>query len=299
MYDVLIIGAGCVGSAIARELSRYKLKIAVLDKENDVACGTSKANSGIVHGGYDATYGTLKAALSKVGNESFTKLSEELGFELNRCGSFVLAFNEEQNKKIEALYENGKKNGIEGLSIVDSQFVQKKERNVADNVLSALYCSTAGIISPYQYTWALIENAVTNGVDLFLNNKVESISRDDDSFFTVKTNSNVYRTKKIVNASGVYADDVAKLLYSPEFKITPIRGEYMLFDKNEGKKLNTVVFQTPSGVSKGILVSPTVHGNIFVGPSYDVTDDKDDVTTHSEILDSVFKTAKLSVPSID
>ena len=157
MFDVLIIGAGCVGSAIARELSRFDLKIAVLDKEDDVSCGTSKANSGIIHGGYDAKYGTVKAALSKEGNESFTRLSAELGFAFGRCGSFVLAFSEAEENKIKEIYANGLKVGIEGMSIVDGDFVRSKEPNVSDKVVAALYCAGAGIVSPYEYTWALMK----------------------------------------------------------------------------------------------------------------------------------------------
>ncbi len=298
MYDVLIIGAGCVGSAIARELSKYSLSIAILEKENDVACGTSKANSGIVHGGYDAAYDSLKGKLSKEGNRSFTLLSEQLDFSLNRCGSFVLALSEQDEKKNTMLLENGKKNGIDDLHIVGKEFILQKEPYVNENVKSALYCPSAGIISPYEYTIALIENAVSNGVKLYRNAAVKSIVKND-KVFTVKTDTSEYKSKVIINAAGVNADDIYSMVAKPYFSISAVRGEYMLFDKNESYKANSVLFQVPSGGSKGVLVSPTVHGNIYVGPSYDKTDDKDDVSTHSEVLNSIFSKATESIPSMD
>ncbi len=298
MYDVIIIGAGCIGGAIARELSKYRLSIAVIDKENDVSCGASKANSGIVHGGYDAKYGTKKGAFSKRGNELMTPLSKELGFELNRCGSFVLGFDDEDDQTIRALYENGIKNQIEGLRIVDREFILQKESFINPEVRSALYCSTAGVISPYEYTIALMENAVDNGVQLFLNNEVKSITKDAEGF-TVSTNQAVYRAKFVINAAGVFADQISNMIAKTDFAVKPRRGEYMLFDKNERGKASTVLFGTPKKGSKGILVSPTAHNNLIIGPSADYIGEKEDTETTDAVLSAIWEKAVSYVPNLD
>ncbi|MFA0815111.1 MAG: NAD(P)/FAD-dependent oxidoreductase [Anaerofustis sp.] len=298
MFDVIIIGAGCIGGAIARELSKYRMEIAVIDKENDVSCGASKANSGIVHGGYDAKYGTKKGEFSKRGNELMTPLSKELGFELNRCGSFVLSFDDEDDQTVQRLYENGMKNQIEGLSIVDRDFVLKREPHISDAVRGALFCSTAGIISPYEYTIALMENAVDNGVKLFLNHSVTAIRKIGEAF-TVTTDKGMFQAKFVINAAGVFSDNISKMIAETDFTVRPRRGEYILFDKMERGKAGTVLFGTPKKGSKGILVSPTVHNNLIIGPSADYIGEREDTATTPEVLASVWEKAVSYVPSLE
>lgn len=298
MYDLIIIGAGVVGCATARELSRYDLKIAVLEKEEDVSMGASKANSGIVHGGYDAKYGSLKGKLSAEGNRLFTKLDKELNFGINRCGSLVLAFSDEEEKTIENLYENGLKNGVMDLSIIDREEILRKEPNLNPNVKKALLCESAGVTSPYEYTVALAENAADNGVRFFFDSPVTSIKKENDTF-KITTPSNIFEAKRVINATGVFSDEISKMIAPTDFTITPRRGEYMLLDKSEGKRVNKVIFQSPSNGTKGVLVAPTLHGNLIVGPSAEYIDDKDDTETTPDVLDRVWNTAMKSMPKLD
>lgn len=286
-YDVLIIGAGVVGCATARELSKYDLKIKVVEKREDVSCGTSKANSGMVHGGYDATAGTLKAKLSKRGNELFYELDKELHFGLTNCGSIVCAFDEEDIKTLKSLQENGKKNDVH-TEIIYPERIKEIEPNISDEVIAALYCPTAGIAMPFQYCVALAENAVDNGVTFDLNQTVTDIQKEGD-IFTVKTTDNEYKAKYVVNAAGVYADEISKMICETNFEITPRRGQYMLLDTCESYKVTPVIFPTPKAHSKGIALTRSQDGNVLVGPNAEFIDDKDDVSTTGEILDFVWK----------
>ncbi|NTW71937.1 MAG: NAD(P)/FAD-dependent oxidoreductase [Eubacteriaceae bacterium] len=298
MYDVSIIGAGAVGCAIARELSKYDLKVNVIEKYNDVSNGTSKANSGIVHGGYDGKPGTLKARLCVQGNHMFKELDHELRFGFNKCGSFVLGFDEEDHKEIERLYHNGISNGMDNLSIVDREYILKKEPNVNPLVHSALYCSGAGVISPFEYTVALAENAGDNGVEFFLETEVLSIDKQD-GFYTLNTSKGKIDTKYVVNSAGLFADEIAKMAGVDKFKIIPRKGEYQLFDKEIGNTVHSVLFQTPRGGSKGILVTPTFHENLMIGPNAQFVDDKEDLKTTKTGLKEVAEMALKSVPGID
>ncbi len=298
VYDVTIIGGGVIGCAIARQLSRYNLDILVLEKENDVACGSTKANSGIVHGGYDAKFGTLKGELSASGNKLFDELDKQLNFGLDRCGSFVLAFDEEDIKSIEYLYENGKKNNIEGLKIIEREEILKMEPHINKDVKKALYCPSAGIIMPFEYAIALAENAILNGVKFIFSEEVVGIKKEEEVFSIIGEN-NTYHSKYIINAAGIYADKISRMIAKTDFEIIPRRGEYMLFDKTEGYKANTVIFQTPKKGTKGILVTPTLHKNLMIGPSGEFIEDKEDIDTTREVLETVFTEAKKSLPELD
>lgn len=298
MYDVVIIGAGVIGTSIFRELTKYNVKVAMVEKENDVSMGTSKANSAIIHAGYDPKAGTLMARLNVKGNEIFGDICDELDVPFKRNGSLVLAFDDEELESVKKLYENGNKIGVKGLRILNKEEVKELEENVSDNVLGALYAPTGGIVGVMEYTIALAENGVLNGGKIFLNSEVVKIEKDDTFKITTSKNE-VIEGKYIVNAAGIYADAIHNLICKESFKIIPRRGEYFVMDKSQGKLFSHTIFQCPSTLGKGILVTPTVHGNLIVGPNAEDIDDKDSVKTTSEGLDYVIETTKKTTENIN
>lgn len=300
MYDVSIIGAGVIGAALARELSKYKLKICLIEKEEDVACGATKANSGIVHGGYAEKAGSIKAQFSYAGNRMYPKLNEELNFGFMQTGSFVIGFDESDAAKIRELYVNGKKNGVVDLHIVDGDFVKTQEPHLNQDITIALHCPTAGITSPYEFAIALVENAIHNGVELKLATQVIAIDKTPNDCFVIKTQKNEeIPTKIIINAAGLYADEIAKMAGCPDFAIKPRQGQYLLFEKDQGDLVNSVIFQTPTAVSKGILVTKTYHGNLLIGPDATPINDKDFVETAKPNINYIIEAAKRSLDKFD
>lgn len=297
MYDVTIIGAGVVGASIARELSRYMLKTLVLEKNIEVCQGTTKANSAIVHGGYDAYEGSLKAKLNVWGNKLYSQLTEELEVSFDRIGSLVVAFNEEEMKELEVLYKRGLNNQVEGLELVNGDRARELEPNLSKEVIGALYCSSAGIVCPFNMTFALIENAIENNVELKTSEKVESIEKLDEGF-KITTSKSEYKTKYIVNAAGLYSDKIANLIGDNEFEILPRKGEYRILDRNAGDSVTKVIFQAPTKVGKGILVAPTVHGNVIVGPTADNVNSVEDTTTSSSGIEKVDELSRKSIPNL-
>ncbi|QZY53672.1 NAD(P)/FAD-dependent oxidoreductase [Crassaminicella profunda] len=283
MYDVAVIGAGVVGTFIARELSRYKLRIVILEKDNDVANGTTKANSAIVHAGYDAKAGSNKAKFNVLGNAMFDKVCEELDVPFKRIGSLVVAFNEEDLKTIQDLYENGVKIGVPNMEIIDAKKVKEMEPNLNDHIVGALYAPTAGIIGPFELAIALAENALDNGAELLLNNKVKRIEKNEGGY-RIYTNENEIDTKYVINCAGLYSDDIYNMVADSHFKITPRRGQYYLLDKSEGGLVKRTIFQCPTKLGKGVLMSPTVDGNIIIGPDAQDLDDKEARETTREGL---------------
>lgn len=303
MYDIVIIGAGVIGTIIARELSRYKLNIAILEKENDVSCGASKANSGIIHGGYDAKHGTIKAIMSRRGNQMYDKLNSELNFGLDRIGSLVLGYNKDDLLKLEKLMKNGIKNGVSDLKIIYADEIKNLEPNINESVYCALYCPSAGIVSPYEVTIALAENAVLNGVKLFLNEEVKKINLIKDNkkhdFFSIKSSNKKFESKYIINCAGVYSDKIANMIGLNDFYIIPRKGEYMVFEKYYGDIAKHVLFQVPSEKGKGVLVTKTYHNNLMIGPNAQEAGGKDDTGTSIDVLKSIFLKSKNSIKSID
>ncbi|SCJ93160.1 L-2-hydroxyglutarate oxidase LhgO [uncultured Clostridium sp.] len=297
MYDVVIIGAGVVGCATARELSKYKLKILVLEKESNICSGTSKANSAIIHAGFDAKPGTLKGKLNAQANEMFDKLAEELEFSFKRNGSLVLCFDESDMDKLYDLKKRGEDNGVPNLKILSGDEVRKMEPYVTDDVVAALYAPTGGIVCPFNLTIALAENANTNGVEFRFNSKVNYIKKGKDNF-KVFFNDEEIETRMIVNAAGLYSDVINNFVSEEKFTINPRRGEYNLFDKYAGDIAKCTLFQLPTRLGKGILVSPTVDGNIIVGPNAVDIYDKEDLSTTREGLDDIMEKALLSVKSL-
>ncbi len=295
MYDVVIIGAGVSGCATARELSRYDIKACVLEKEEDVCCGTSKANSGIVHAGFDARTNTLMARLNVLGNRMMPRLSQELDFDFIQNGSLVVCTDQEERSGLELLYQRGMQNGVEHLRIIEKKELAELEPNVSDQAVAALYAPTAGIVCPFGLNIALAENACTNGVEFFFDTRVERIEKRQGSF-VVGTNQGDYEAKCVVNAAGVYADQIHNLVSEKKLSITPRRGEYCLLDHTAGQHVTRTIFTLPGKYGKGILVSPTVHGNLIVGPTAaDIQDREGTCTTRQgvdEILDKCGNTVK-------
>lgn len=288
MYDIIIIGAGVIGTSIARRLSKYKLNILLLEAENDVSMGASKANSAIVHGGYAESHDKVKGRVCYKGRKEYENLNKELNFGFSKIGSLVLAFEEEQKKGLEDLMENGIKNGLPDLKILNHDEILEIEPNVNPEVKYALYCEGAGVCSPYELVIALAENAIENGVELKLNSQVVDISKDND-IFTVNTKDNKnYKGKYIINASGINSGKISKMVGVDYFDISPRSGEYLLMKRGSGSKLNHVLFQMPTKMGKGILVTPTYHNNLLLGP--DAIDDEEiDKSTDVKRLANIYR----------
>lgn len=278
MYDVTVIGAGIIGTFIARELSRYQLKALLIDKENDVANGTTKANSAIVHAGYDAKEGTLKAKFNVRGNELYEEVCKELDVPFKRIGSLVVAFNEQEMETVRELFDRGIKNGVLGLEILDKERVLELENNLSEEIVGALYAKTAGIVGPWELAIALAENALENGVELMLNSPVTDINKISDGY-CITAGDRKIESKMVINCAGLYSDDINNMVNSPSFEILPNQGEYNLFDKSVGNMVNTVVFGCPSKAGKGVVILPTVHGNLLIGPTSENVDSKTNLAT--------------------
>lgn len=303
--DVLIIGGGVIGCSIARELSRYQCKTILLEKEEDVCSGTSKANSAIVHAGYDAKTGSLKAELNVKGNAMMEELSKELDFEFKRNASIVLCFAEEDMPELEALLERGKANGVPELRIISGDEVRAMEPNITEEVVAALYAPTGGIVCPFGLTIAMAENACDNGVEFHFNTEVQAIRKlesghpvETNKRYLVETSSGTYETNYIINAAGVYADELHNMVSEEKLQIIPRRGEYFLLEKEAGAHVSATVFQLPGKYGKGILVTPTVHGNLLVGPTATDQEDKDAAMTTAEGLEDIRVKAEKSVKNI-
>lgn len=297
MYDVLIIGGGVVGCAIARELSRYQLKICLVDREEDVCCGTSKANSAIVHAGFDAVPGSKKARFNVEGSRMMPQLCRELDVPYRPCGSLVLCFEETQLPQLEALRRRGAENGVEGLEILSGKELCRREPNVSPQAIAALYAPTGAIICPFTLTYALAENAVANGVQFRFDTCVETIRRTKAGF-AVDTASGTLEARAVINAAGVYADRFHNQLCANQIAIVPRRGEYCLLDHKDGDFVGHTIFQLPSAKGKGVLVTPTVHGNLLVGPTAEDQEDKDLTATTADGLARLSATARRSVPEL-
>ncbi|MDU7108536.1 MAG: NAD(P)/FAD-dependent oxidoreductase [Clostridium perfringens] len=267
MRDIIVIGAGVVGCSIARELSKYNLDVLVVEKNSDVSEGISKGNSGIVHAGYNEKIGTLKAKLNIEGNKIFDDLSRDLQFPFKRNGAFILAFSDEDMNILESLKENGEKLGVEGLEILTREEALNIEPNLNKEIVGVLNVKTSGIVSPYEMTIALAENAAENGVEFKLNSKVTNIEKISEGYKVTLNNREVVNGKIIINASGLEGAFLNNLVSMSKREINPVKGEYCLFDKVAGAMINKTLFQVPNKLSKGVLVTPTAEGNLLVGPN--------------------------------
>ncbi|MBR3843174.1 MAG: NAD(P)/FAD-dependent oxidoreductase [Christensenellaceae bacterium] len=293
MFDVIIIGLGVIGASVARELSRFRLNILGIEAEEDYACGASSANSGIVHAGYDAKPGTLKAKFNVLGNKLFKKWADELHFPYINNGSLVLCHSKEDIPRLEALYEQGIRNGVDGMEILMREELIKLEPNLSESVVAALRLKTGGICCPYEFTFACAENAQKNGALFRLGERVLSVKKDDE-IFIVKTDKAEYKAKLIINAAGLYSDEINNMLSEKKMRIIPRKGEYLLMDDKAGAFFTHTIFDLPSALGKGILISPTVDGNLFIGPTAVEIGSKTDVSVSQEAYDVLISGARKS-----
>ena len=298
MYDVIIIGAGVSGAASARELSRCAARVCVLEKEEDVCCGTSKANSAIVHAGYDAVPGSLMAKLNVRGNALMGDLAKDLDIPFRRIGSLVVCLSEEDMPGLQALYDRGQANGVPDLRIIYHDELLQMEPNLSEETYAALYAPTAGIVCPFGLNIALAENAAMNGVEFHFDTEVQSLERRQGGGWILHTSQGSYETRLVVNAAGVYADSLHNMISSGKIHITPRRGDYCLLDKTTGSHVNHTIFPLPGKYGKGILVSPTIHGNLLLGPTAIDVADPEATNTTADGLAQVLENAGRYVKEI-
>ena len=311
-YDVAIIGAGVIGSALFRELGKYRLSTVLIEKENDVALGSSRANSAIVHAGYDPPPGTFMARFNVEGNKIYPRLCADLNVPFRQNGSLIVALTPEETPQLKRLYENGLKNGVEGLELVDAQGVRALEPNLQPSICGALVAPTGGIVGSYEFTIALAESGAINGGDVLLNSEVVKIEKFTEDgtpsadvsrrggFFRVSfKNGGAVDARFLVNAAGAYSDAVQQLIGQKRFTVTPRKGEYYILDKRQGTLVDRTIFMCPSKLGKGVLVTPTVHGNLMVGPDAQDGFDKEDVSTTRQGLEFVRNMSKLLCDKVD
>lgn len=297
-FDVAVIGAGVVGASIARELSRYKLSTVVVERCEDVCSGTSKANSAIVHAGYDAVPGSLKAKFNVRGAELIRELSKKLDFDYRENGSMVISLSPEGHAGLVTLLEKGEKNGVKDLEIISGDRAREIEPALSPEVVEALLVPHGAIVCPFLMTIAFAENAAENGAEFRFLEDVTGIMPDDGRFILSVNGEEKYDVKYVVNAAGVYADKINNMVSARKLSITPRRGEYVLMDREVGGLVDHTIFQLPTKLGKGVLVTPTVHGNLLVGPNADPLEDKEDISVTADGMDEIKSKALLSVPSI-
>lgn len=290
MFDVIVIGGGVVGGLILRELTKYDLSVCMLEKESDVAMGASKANSGIVHAGFDAIPGSLKAKFNVAGNQMMPKLTSELGVKYRNNGSLVVAFSEEEIQTLHALKARGEENGVTGLSILGKEELRAFEPNISEQALSALYAPTGGIVCPYGLTIASIGNAMDNGAKLFLDFEVRKIEKTDSGFVVSSKFGESVEGKTVINCAGLYSGEIASLI-GDTIAVKGRKGEYILLDRESGDFVSHTLFFTPTKLGKGILVTQTADNNILLGPTAEEME-KPDLQTSEKGLAFVMEKAK-------
>jgi glycerol-3-phosphate dehydrogenase len=304
MYDLCIIGAGVVGCALAREMSRFRLRVLLLERSDDVGTGATKANTGLVHGAYSSPAGSLKAALCAAGNRLYAALDAQLHFGYRRTGALVLAFSPQQEAGLRALYDNGRAAGDEGLELLSAAQVRALEPRLGPGVTGALHCPSVGVTSPYELAIALAENAVANGVTLRLGCEATGIrpaapEAGAPRGLVVCAGGEQIASRFVVNAAGVYSDRVAAMAGEPGFRIIPRQGQYLLFERGSGQAVRRVLFQAPSPAGKGVVVTSTYHGNLMIGPNANEVADPQDAGTTLEALLGIVAKARLSLPDFD
>jgi glycerol-3-phosphate dehydrogenase len=296
-FDIIVVGAGAVGCAVARELSRYNLKIAVFEKESDVAAGTSGRNSAVVHAGFNNKPGSLMAKLCVEGNEGFEQLCRDLDVPYKKTGKLIVAFDESDFAGIDKLIENGRKNGVKGLEFVGADVVKRLEPHVGG--IGAMLSPNTAITNPFMYTVALAENAAANGVKFYFETEVKGISKQD-KLFRVKAGETYFYTRYLINSAGLYSDRVSSMAGEQGYKIYPCRGEYFILDKRTSQYLNMPVYPVPRpGIGGlGVHLTPTMEGNILIGPSAEYIKTKNDYASTKKVMDKLFKEAKELLPPI-
>jgi glycerol-3-phosphate dehydrogenase len=295
--DVLIVGAGITGCSVARELSRYDCSVTVIDRENDIAEGATKANSGIVHAGYDAVSGSRKAVYNVAGAALFPDLCESLGVPYRRTGAFVIAFTDDEKSTLVKLMDRGIKNGVKGLRLLSREEALRLEPNLNPDVVAVLDVPSSGIVSPYELAFALADDAAVNGVEFRFNESFECVSTENGNF-VVKTTQNEYVCRVLINCAGASSSLIHNALTGDSLKIIHRRGQYYLLDRTASTVFSRTIFQCPSAMGKGVLVSPTVHGNLLLGPTAEDIDDPLDTSTTRDGLDDILKKAVKTWPAL-
>lgn len=298
MVDVAIIGCGVTGAAVAYQLAKKQVSVLILEAENDVSMGTTKANSAILHAGYDPEPGTSMARLNVRGSALAKEICAALDVPYKQTGSFVVAFGPEQEKTLRRLYENGAANGVPGLEILSGEKAREMEPNLSPEITAALHAPSAAIVSPWEFALAMAENAVQNGADLHLETRVTGLAPTEGGW-KIETTKGDFEARFVVNAAGVDAGKVHALAAPENFVTKPCRGEYYLLDKSAGNTVGRVIFQCPTAAGKGVLVAPTVHGNLIVGPNAQDIPDAADTATTAMGLAQVAQSARKSVPGVD
>ena len=296
-YDAIVVGAGVVGAAVARELSRRKGSFLVVERALDVCEGTSKANSAIVHAGFDAEPGTWKAKMNVAGNQSMDALSQELDIPFRRVGAFVVCFAKEELPKLRELYDRGVANGVPDMELLTGEQARALEPNLSEEVQGALLAKTSGIVCPFELTLGLAESAAKNGVEFSFDTQVTGLERAGEGW-VVHTSQGDFAARAVVNAAGVFADEIHNWVCEDKLHITPRRGEYCLLDHTAGAHVSRTVFQLPGKYGKGVLVSPTVHGNLLLGPTAKDIGDPEDTATTAAGLQEVLEKSALGVKNI-
>ena len=299
MFEFAVIGAGVIGGMVARELTRYTDSVCMLERGSDVALGATRANSAIVHAGFDAKEGSLKAKLNVRGSKMMAEVCRQLGVKYKNNGSLVVGFNEEDEKTLLDLCERGKTNGVEGVRVIYREEILKLEPNIGDSVTVALYAPTGAIVCPYELCMAAVGNAMDNGASLKLNFKVDKIEAIEGGYRVYSSDGGFVDAKYVINCAGLYSDEISAMVGEDSFSIRPRRGEYMLLDREVGAHISHTVFRCPSKMGKGVLVSPTVDGNLLVGPTAEDIDDKEDTTTTAKGLATVRALSGEQVKNID
>ena len=294
-FDVCIIGGGVVGTSIARELSKYKLKIALLEKEEELAFGVSKSNSGIIHPGTQNPSNSLKGKLCVLGNKLIRNISKELGLDFKEVGELIVIFDNSDLPRLLDIKAEAEILGVPGLTIVDRKWLHNNEPNLSSDAVAALYAPTAGIISPYRLVYGLAESAVINGTDIYTDQTVMSIKPG----FEIQTQNNIYKSKYVINCAGLFADEVSRMAGIDDFTIKPRKGEEFLLDKKKEHMANHLLFPLPGKDSKGVLVIKTADGNPMIGPTAKEVLDREDLSTSSEGLKNVLDNVRKMMPSID
>jgi glycerol-3-phosphate dehydrogenase len=312
-YDVAIIGCGVSGANIARRLSAYDVKAAILEKAADVSFGTSKANSGIVHGGFHHNKKYLKARLEIQGNLMFDQLRRELDFPFKRNGIIVAALHEDEMKAVGHLYMQGVENGVIGIELCSRERILDLEPKLSPDTVGGLYAPGGGMVEPYRFVFALVESAVKNGVRLYTDFKVSAAAYDGGAVikspaaerggaggvWTIRAeDGRTVKARYVVNSAGLYADEVSRIFGGEEFHIKARKGEYFLMDRLTRARPERVVFPVPTAVSKGMLVIPTVEGTVLVGPTADMVEDKTDYSTTAGHLEEILESGKAMIPSL-
>ncbi|MCQ5146445.1 NAD(P)/FAD-dependent oxidoreductase [Enterocloster bolteae] len=297
--DIVIIGAGAVGCAIARELSKYKVNIVVVDKRDDVGGDASKSNSAIIHTGYDAVPGTLESQLVVAANPMYDQLTKDLDIPFERIGAILPAFNEEQFEKLASIKEKAFRNHVYDVEYLSKQEILEKEPELNKNVLGGLFIPRESIIDPFIFVQALAENANENGVDFLLNTEVTDIKVENGAIKTVETTGGIIAASFVINAAALHCDDIAAMVGKADYKVVARRGQFYILDKNTSCKVKNIVLPIPTKVTKGKLMTPTIHGNMLVGPTAEDLGDKVDVSTTTEGLDSIYEDVSKMIPNVN